>query len=195
MRLFPIPLLMALPLCLTACGSPAAPEAGAAGAPAATASPPAAVPAPPSDRTEAASPDEPTAALQPEPPLEPVETAHEDGARQRIAALLGDAPQYERVFNAFKAAVVAGDRAEVVEHVRFPLRVANGAQIADAGEFQRRYESIITPAVVKTLETQDFDSLFVNAQGVMAGDGQVWLNGQCLDAACERTEVKVITIQ
>lgn len=189
MRLFPIPLLLALPLSLAACGSPAAPEGAGA------ASPPVATPAPPSDRTEARSPDEPTAALQPEAPLEPVETAHEDGARQRIAALLGDAPQYERVFNAFKAAVVSGDRAAVVEHVRFPLRVANGAQIADAGEFQRRYESIITPAVVTTLKAQDFDSLFVNAQGVMAGDGQVWLNGQCLDAACERTDVKVITIQ
>ncbi len=29
----------------------------------------------------------------------------------------------------------------------------------------------------------------------MIGDGQVWLNGACLDQACSRTEVKVVTIQ
>lgn len=209
MRLSRIPLLMmALPFWLTACGAPATPAPGSSAA--AAADPAAAVPAPadapagtpppPTDRTEALTPHTRDAALdpaatQPEAPVAPVETAHEDGARQRIAALLGDADQYERVFNAFKAAVIAGDRPQVVEHVRFPLRVAGGKQISGPGEFQRSYESIITPAVVKALKAQDFDSVFVNAQGVMLGDGQVWINGQCLDQACARTEVKVVTIQ
>ncbi|KAG1258223.1 hypothetical protein G6F65_015650 [Rhizopus arrhizus] len=41
---------------------------------------------------------------------------------------------------------------------------------------------------------QDFGKVFVNQQGVMIGDGQVWLTGECLDKACARTEVKVGTI-
>ena len=49
--------------------------------------------------------------------------------------------------------------------------------------------------MVKAVSAQDFGKVFVNQQGVMIGDGQVWLSGQCLDAACTRTEVKVITIQ
>ena len=124
----------------------------------------------------------------------PTDAPAED-ARARIETLLGDAAQYEKVFNAFKTAVVGGDRAAVVEEVRFPLNIANGRKITGPGEFQRNYEKIITPAVVKAVSEQDFGKVFVNQQGVMIGDGQVWLNGQCLDQACTKTEVKVITIQ
>ena len=49
--------------------------------------------------------------------------------------------------------------------------------------------------MVKAVSEQDFGKVFVNQQGVMIGDGQVWLNGQCLDQSCTKTEVKVITIQ
>ena len=115
--------------------------------------------------------------------------------RQRIDQVLGDAAQYETVFNAFQKAVNGGDRAAVVEGVRFPLNIANGAKITGPGEFQRNYERILTPAVRKAIAAQKFDDVMVNQQGVMIGDGQVWLNGTCLDAACSRTEVKVVTIQ
>lgn len=115
--------------------------------------------------------------------------------RQRIEQVLGDAAQYETVFNAFQKAVNGGDRAAVVEEVRFPLNIANGARITGPGEFQRNYERILTPAVRKAIAAQKFDNVMVNQQGVMIGDGQVWLNGSCLDQACSRTEVKVVTIQ
>lgn len=153
-------------------------------------------PAPPTapEATPAAAPAaEPVQAA----PVAPAAPASEqtDDARARIETLLGDAAQYEKVFNAFRTAVVGGDRAAVVEEVRFPLNISGGKTIAGPGEFQRSYEKIITPAVVKAVSAQDFGKVFVNQQGVMIGDGQVWLSGQCLDAACTRTEVKVITIQ
>lgn len=115
--------------------------------------------------------------------------------RQRIDQVLGNSAQYEMVFNAFQKAVNGGDRAAVVEEVRFPLNIANGAKITGPGEFQRNYERILTPAVRKAIAAQKFDDVMVNQQGVMIGDGQVWLNGTCLDQACSRTEVKVVTIQ
>ena len=115
--------------------------------------------------------------------------------RQRIDQVLGDSAQYEAVFNAFQKAVNGGDRAAVVEEVRFPLNIASGAKITGPGEFQRNYERILTPAVRKAIAAQKFDDVMVNQQGVMIGDGQVWLNGTCLDQACSRTEVKVVTIQ
>ncbi|MET4680086.1 hypothetical protein [Stenotrophomonas rhizophila] len=124
----------------------------------------------------------------------PATSANGD-VRQRIEQVLGDAAQYETVFNAFQKAVNGGDRAAVVEEVRFPLNIANGARITGPGEFQRNYERILTPAVRKAIAAQTFDDVMVNQQGVMIGDGQVWLNGTCLDQACSRTEVKVVTIQ
>ncbi|MDH0074220.1 hypothetical protein N5D13_16385 [Stenotrophomonas maltophilia] len=171
-------------LMLAACSQPAAPPAE----PAADAPPPMEASAP---ATPAASATEPTASA----PAAPAEEAPAEDARARIETLLGDAAQFEKVFNAFKAAVVGGDRAAVVEEVRFPLNVGGGKKITGPGEFQRNYEKIITPAVVKAVSEQDFGKVFVNQQGVMIGSGQVWLNGQCLDQACTKTEVKVITIQ
>lgn len=170
-------------LLLAACSQPAPPAEPAVDAP------------PPMEARAAATP----AAEPAKPAAEPASTAPGDAppedARARIETLLGDAAQYEKVFNAFKIAVVGGDRAAVVEEVRFPLNIAGEKKITGPGEFQRNYEKIITPAVVKAVSEQDFGKVFVNQQGVMIGDGQVWLNGQCLDQACTKTEVKVITIQ
>lgn len=156
------------------------PDAVTAGSPA----PDAAAPAPASAGTPAPTTD----------PATPAAPANGD-VRQRIDQVLGDAAQYEAVFNAFQKAVNGGDRAAVVEEVRFPLNIANGAKITGPGEFQRNYERILTPAVRKAIAAQKFDDVMVNQQGVMIGDGQVWLNGTCLDQACSRTEVKVVTIQ
>jgi hypothetical protein len=177
-------------LLLAACSQPAPPAAPAVDAPppmeASAAATPAATPA-----AEPAAPDaEPAAA-----PAAPAAEAPAEDARARIESLLGDAAQFEKVFNAFKAAVVGGDRAAVVEEVRFPLNISGGKKISGPGEFQRNYEKIITPEVVKAVSEQDFGKVFVNQQGVMIGSGQVWLNGTCLDQACTETEVKVITIQ
>jgi len=186
-------------LLLAACSQPASPPepladapppmTGATPAEAAASTTPDAVAAP-----QAAAEHAKDAAAAPADASSPVEPAADD-ARARIETLLGDAAQYEKVFNAFKTAVVAGDRPAVVEEVRFPLNISGGKKITGPGEFQRNYEKIITPAVVKAVSAQEFGKVFVNQQGVMIGDGQVWLNGQCLDKACTRTEVKVITIQ
>ena len=162
-------------LLLAACSQPAPPAEPAADAP------------PPMEAIAAATP-----AAEPAAPAAAVPA---EDARARIEAVLGDAAQYEKVFNAFKTAVVGGDRAAVVEEVRFPLNISGGKKITGPGEFQRNYEKIITPAVVKAVSEQDFGKVFVNQQGVMIGDGQVWLTGECLDKACARTEVKVGTIQ
>ena len=176
-------------LLLAACSQPAPPAAPDADAPPPMEAAAAATPAP------AAEPAAPVAA--PAGAAEAAVSKQDPAgdARARIDALLGDAAQYEAVFNAFKIAVVAGDRAAVVETLRFPLNIGAGKQIRGPGEFQRNYDKIITPAVIVAVSNQDFGKVFVNQQGVMIGDGQLWLNGQCLDKACDRTEVRVVTIQ
>lgn len=174
-------------LLLAACSQPAPPAEPAVDAP-----PPMEVGA---AATPAAEPAMPAAEPAATAPAAPAADAPAEDARARIESVLGDAAQYEKVFNAFKTAVVGGDRAAVVEEVRFPLNISGGKKITGPGEFQRNYENIITPAVVKAVSEQEFGKVFVNQQGVMIGDGQVWLNGQCLDKACAQTEVKVITIQ
>lgn len=200
MRISPSLLLLVLPLALSACSKPADDQApastatAAATSPSTTATDPAAAPqaqAPTRPATDVPSPNEPTAATLPSTS----ETDSEGGARARIEALLGDAAQYEQVFNGFRKAVADNDRMQVVEYLRFPLNVGPGEKIDGPGQFQNNYDRLLTPALKKTLAAQDFDKVFVNSQGVMIGRGQVWLNGTCKDSACTQVDVKVITLQ
>ena len=55
-------------------------------------------------------------------------------------------------------------------------------------ELQRQYAQVFTPAITTAVTAQWYDELFVNAQGVMFGSGQVWLNGVCLNRDCSRSK-------
>lgn len=214
MRLSPslsIPLLLAGTLALSACspsddappiqegaaaadaaGSTAAPAQGSAQDPAAP--PPMSGPAPQEVAQGEAQADVPT----PETRDAALPATAEGGARQRIERVLGDADGYESVFSALQRGVADGDRAAVAALMRYPLRVevsGKSRKVADAAAFQRDYADIITADIARTIAAQSFDTVFVNQQGVMLGNGQVWITGTCEDAACTRSDIKVATLQ
>ena len=195
-------------LMLAACSQPT-PPANEAAAP--STSPPATAPTAAEDAPQAGlSPDavEPTTAATPDtaPPVAGTDSAAtpadasadaEGGARERITKLLGDAAPYESVFNELQRGVAAGDRAAVAGLMRYPVRVTiagKNQKVADAAAFQRDYDRIVTPALAKLIAEQKFDTLFVNWQGVMLGQGEVWINGTCLDKECTKSDVKVNNI-
>lgn len=197
-------------LLLAACSQPA-PPADEAAAP--STSPPATATTAPEDAPQAGlSPDavEPSTAATPDtappvagtdpaaaPAAAPAEAQADGDARERITKLLGDADQYEGVFTALQRGVAAGDRAAVAGLMRYPVRVSiagKSQKVADAAAFKRDYDKIVTPALAKLIAEQKFDNLFVNWQGVMLGQGEVWINGKCLDKDCAKAEVKVNNI-
>lgn len=117
---------------------------------------------------------------------------------QRIDQLLGDHTKYEPVILAFQKAVVAKDAAAVAALVAYPLRVKLGGKtvkIRDARDFVAHYDAIVTPEIAAAVGRQRYGALFVNAQGVMFGNGEAWINGICKDASCARFDVKVVTLQ
>lgn len=199
-----------LPTLMLAACSPPTPPANEAAAP--STSPPTTTPTAAEDAPQAGlSPDavEPSTAATPDtaPPVAGTDSAAtpaadasaeaEGGARERITKLLGDAAPYESVFNELQHGVAAGDRAAVAGLMRYPVRVTiagKNQKVADAAAFQRDYDKIVTPALAKLIAEQKFDTLFVNWQGVMLGQGEVWINGTCLDKECARSDVKVNNI-
>jgi hypothetical protein len=112
----------------------------------------------------------------------------------------GDPGAYRDVLATLQAAVRAGDAAGVAALVSYPITVTiDGArrEIADAPAFVAAYPSIVTPRIAAAVESESIADMFVNYQGVMLGDGEIWLTGVCApaDTACDRPEIKVITIQ
>lgn len=124
--------------------------------------------------------------------------AQEKSVNQRIDTLLGNQGRYEQVIRSFQTAVVYADADSAAKLVRYPLRVTIGGKssmIGSAQEFVRNYDRIVTPAIATVIANQKYDELLVNAQGVMFGSGQVWVNGVCVDVSCRRVDVKVAAIQ
>ena len=62
--------------------------------------------------------------------------------------------------------------------VRFPLHARNGCScpsIADRGEFIAGFDRIFTAEARRVVAEQRIDQLFCEANGVMYGNGQVWV--------------------
>ncbi|QDH71510.1 hypothetical protein [Marilutibacter alkalisoli] len=124
----------------------------------------------------------------------------EDDASVRagIESILGgNADDYKSAFLALQKAVAAGDKDAVAQMILYPLNGAVDGQqtIRDAGQFVREYDSIVTPAIADAVARQNFADLMVNKNGLMFGNGEVWLTGICEDDACEKQSILVTTLQ
>jgi hypothetical protein len=102
------------------------------------------------------------------------------------------------VFDILFRAVEAGDAATVASLAKYPLRVAtNGEEyeIDNERTFIDNYDTIITPAIKDVIVSQDFALLFVNQDGVMYDDGDVWISPICIDDQCNRYRWLITAIQ
>jgi hypothetical protein len=116
----------------------------------------------------------------------------------RIDAVLGDHTLYRAAFDGIRTALAEGDASAFAAWVSYPARVvADGEAMVIGGEaqFVEHFDNILTDEIRAAITDQKWQDLFVNADGVMFGNGQVWLNGICRDEACSAVDVKVITLQ
>ena len=124
------------------------------------------------------------------------QTVEETNAR--LDQVFGEHESFGEVFDALYFAVEARDAATVASLAKYPLRVAtNGEEYEIDSEqtFIDNYDTIITPSIADVIVSQDFALLFVNQDGVMYGDGDVWFSPICIDDACERYRWLIVTVQ
>ena len=63
--------------------------------------------------------------------------------------------------------------------VRYPLAIAKGkksVRIKGPADLIARYSEVITPCIRQTILAQRISRLFCRDQGVMFGNGEVWIN-------------------
>ena len=117
---------------------------------------------------------------------------------QRIADVLGDPGAFHEAFDAIQQALAEDDAEALAKWVEYPLNVqVSGAPstIASEEDFVAAYPQLLPDAIKAVVEEQDYADLFVNDQGAMFGNGQMWLGGICKDSACKSVDVRIITIQ
>ena len=115
-----------------------------------------------------------------------------------IHAVLGDHQKFHDAFDAIQAAVADGDAAAVAQYIPYgtPVYVHGNEEVFDSeAQFVDAYDGIFTPEIIDTIAAQTWETLFVNADGVMFGAGEVWLNGICVDETCTDFDVRIVTVQ
>ncbi len=93
------------------------------------------------------------------------------------AAGIDDVESVEQFLHTLQSAVKHGDAAAVASLVDFPIKVfVDGRKqvIRTHDAFTTNYAKIMTDAVGKAVLAQEPDTLFVNYQGVMIGNGELW---------------------
>ncbi len=111
---------------------------------------------------------------------------------------MGDHLPFRAAFEGIQAAVAAGDAVALADYIPFGEAITVDGQprvFADAAAFAAAYGEIFTPDIVEAVLAQTYATLFVNSEGVMFGNGEVWLGGLCTDVACNSFEVKILAIQ
>lgn len=117
---------------------------------------------------------------------------------QSIDRILGNHAAYRDLFDRLQQAVARDDADAVAALVSYPIEVSIDGEtrtLADVEAFVRQYREIIDDEIRSAIESQRYADVLVNWQGVMLGDGQVWLNGVCVDSACTESLPRVVMLQ
>ncbi|WP_019910337.1 hypothetical protein [Paenibacillus sp. HW567] len=85
---------------------------------------------------------------------------------------------FEHNFSLLQKVVTEGKKSEVAKLMVYPLKVntkGKTIEIKTKKDFIAKYNQIMTAKVKKALLAQKVDKVFVNWEGVMVGDGELWI--------------------
>ena len=120
-----------------------------------------------------------------------------DDVNSQIDTILGSHEIYQTAIETIQEALADGDVAGIAGYIPFgePIKV-NGEDmvIADEAELTDRFDELFNDKVVTAVVGQDYGSLFVNQDGIVFGEGELWLSGICVDGACEDVFINIVAI-
>lgn len=120
--------------------------------------------------------------------------AQTDPLERRLEQVAGIKPPEARAFlSEVQRTVGIRDRMAVCALVHYPLRHRDGP-VRNATACQSRYAEIFTGPVTDAIASQQFAALFVSADGVMLGNGEVWFAAVCQDSGCAQHELRITAI-
>jgi len=111
---------------------------------------------------------------------------------------VGDHVKVHNILTQLQQGVSSHNAAAVAALIHYPIKVNPGKKpftIKNEKEFIKDYDRIITPDIASAIYKQKYDNLFVNSEGAMIGDGEVWITGFCRDKSCKQSDIKIGTIQ
>jgi len=131
------------------------------------------------------------------PPTISAQTASAD-FNKSVDLSVGDHVKVQQLLTALQQAVAKHDATAVAALVHYPIKVNPGKKpftVKNEKAFIKDYDGILTHDIQDAILKQKYENLFVNSQGAMIGDGEVWITGFCRDKTCKQSDIKIGTIQ
>jgi hypothetical protein len=115
----------------------------------------------------------------------------------RLDLLFGSHEPYRKFLADLQRAVAAGDRDQVADMVRYPLRThiaGRAVSLANPRHFLAHFDELLPQKSLDAITAQTFAGLFANSQGVMIGSGEVWFSAVCRARDCNAPPVMIIAL-
>ena len=122
----------------------------------------------------------------------------DDDVTGLISLHFGDPVPFIEAFDAIKAAVEADDAEAFADWISYPFKTKIGGEDYEFDGPEgviEHYDAMMTAEIRAVIVGQQYKDLFVNSDGVMFGDGQLWLSGVCATDDCEDIDVRIIAVQ
>ena len=110
----------------------------------------------------------------------------------RLAAAGYNEPEVAAFLKKIQGAVQADDARALAGMVHYPFSAPGKFTAKDRRAFIKQYEGFVTPRWKAAVVAQRYEDLFVNYQGIMVGNGEVWFGRPCTDKDCTKQELKII---
>jgi len=117
----------------------------------------------------------------------PVLAQSEAAVNERADMLFGDHEALRAAFDVVQDAVADENAEALAALVKYPFAtVLEGEDyvIESEDDFVTVYPDLITDTVADAVLSQDYANLFLNQDGAMFGQGEMWLTPICTDEAC-----------
>ncbi|MHA6529310.1 hypothetical protein [Paenibacillus sp. BAC0078] len=108
----------------------------------------------------------------------PASVTSSDSKNPYEVAGINDPAEFTVYFAKLQKAVKDNKPAEVADLIAYPMNLIKDNKkyvIYNKDEFIKKYDRIFTNLVREKLLAQKVDKLFVNYQGIMVGDGDLWI--------------------
>lgn len=86
--------------------------------------------------------------------------------------------QFTGFYANLRRAVAQNNKEAVAQRISYPLSIYSNSKkrsILNKKQFIAEYDQIMTTEVKKALANQRLDKLFIRDQGVMVGNGEIWM--------------------
>lgn len=127
----------------------------------------------------------------------PASAQTRDEVLDRIEMLHGESKAFVEVFEILTQEFRNGAIDGIALLGSYPMVVEANGEVYDIfrpQDLMDNFDRLVMPETQRALARQEFSALFVNAEGVMFLDGELWMALVCLDDACKESAWSITAI-